>query len=156
MKAPQALLPDKRTLTAQLTAGLYAEAQGGPPVKVVKARIRSLEAQKKSLARELTDPEGVRPDALSRIILVKAEGNPFFLEELARTLGHAGSVPQSVAIPDTIEDVYEPYLLQQGFLGRTPRGRIATRKAFEHLGAKFPERSEIADTTAQPDLFGPA
>jgi capsular polysaccharide transport system permease protein len=39
-----------------------------PPVKVIKARIRSLEAQKKSLARELTDPEGVRPDALSRVL----------------------------------------------------------------------------------------
>jgi Holliday junction DNA helicase RuvB len=38
---------------------------------------------------------------------------------------------------DTIEDVYEPYLLQQGFLGRTPRGRIATRKAYEHLGVPF-------------------
>ena len=38
---------------------------------------------------------------------------------------------------DTIEDVYEPYLLQQGFLGRTPRGRVATRKAYEHLGVPF-------------------
>jgi Holliday junction DNA helicase RuvB len=34
----------------------------------------------------------------------------------------------------TIEDVYEPYLMQQGFLTRTPRGRCATRKAYEHLG----------------------
>jgi holliday junction DNA helicase RuvB len=36
--------------------------------------------------------------------------------------------------PDTIEDVYEPYLLQQGFLMRTPRGRTATDAAFAHLG----------------------
>ena len=34
----------------------------------------------------------------------------------------------------TIEDLYEPYLLQEGFLQRTPRGRVATRRAFEHLG----------------------
>ena len=36
--------------------------------------------------------------------------------------------------PDTIEDVYEPFLIQEGFLQRTPRGRVATRRAFEHLG----------------------
>jgi Holliday junction DNA helicase RuvB len=36
--------------------------------------------------------------------------------------------------PDTIEDVYEPYLLQRGFLQRTPRGRVATAHAFRHLG----------------------
>ena len=35
---------------------------------------------------------------------------------------------------DTIEDVYEPYLMQLGFLGRTPRGRVATKLAYEHLG----------------------
>jgi len=35
---------------------------------------------------------------------------------------------------DTIEDVYEPYLLQEGFIQRTPRGRAATPSAFEHLG----------------------
>jgi Holliday junction DNA helicase RuvB len=37
--------------------------------------------------------------------------------------------------PDTIEDVYEPYLLQLGFLQRTPRGRIVTERGREHLGA---------------------
>ena len=42
---------------------------------------------------------------------------------------------------DTIEDVYEPYLLQQGFLKRTPRGRVATERAFEHLGLQVPERA---------------
>jgi Holliday junction DNA helicase RuvB len=39
---------------------------------------------------------------------------------------------------DTIEDVYEPYLLQQGFLMRTPRGRVATDAAFAHLGLAPP------------------
>ena len=38
----------------------------------------------------------------------------------------------------TIEDVYEPYLLQQGFITRTPRGRCATRLAYEHLGLPMP------------------
>jgi Holliday junction DNA helicase RuvB len=39
---------------------------------------------------------------------------------------------------DTIEDVYEPYLLQRGLIERTPRGRAATRRAFEHLGLEPP------------------
>ena len=40
--------------------------------------------------------------------------------------------------PDTLEDVYEPYLLQKGLLQRTPRGRAATRRAYEHLGLQAP------------------
>ena len=47
--------------------------------------------------------------------------------------------------PDTIEDVYEPYLLQRGFLQRTPRGRCATAHAFRHLG--------LAPPAEQPVLF---
>ncbi len=43
---------------------------------------------------------------------------------------------------DAIEDVYEPYLLQLGFIQRTPRGRIATRRAYEHLGLRYPERKQ--------------
>jgi len=39
---------------------------------------------------------------------------------------------------DTLEDVYEPYLLMEGYLARTPRGRVATQRAFEHLGRKMP------------------
>jgi Holliday junction DNA helicase RuvB len=40
---------------------------------------------------------------------------------------------------DTVEDVYEPYLLQSGLIQRTPRGRIATRRAYGHLGVAFPQ-----------------
>jgi Holliday junction DNA helicase RuvB len=53
---------------------------------------------------------------------------------------------------DTIEDVYEPFLLQQGFLGRTPRGRVATRKAYEHLGLVYQPRI-TEQTPGQGDLF---
>jgi Holliday junction DNA helicase RuvB len=60
-----------------------------------------------------------------RIIIEDYEGGPVGVETLAAATGE----PR-----DTIEDVYEPFLLQQGFLGRTPRGRVATRKAYEHLG----------------------
>jgi holliday junction DNA helicase RuvB len=56
--------------------------------------------------------------------------------------GPVGLSTLSVAVaeePDTIEDVYEPYLLQRGFLKRTPRGRVATPAAFEHLGLPLPD-----------------
>ena len=52
---------------------------------------------------------------------------------------------------DTIMDVYEPYLIQLGFLQRTPRGRIATRRAYEHLSIAYPERLE----TVQATFLGP-
>ena len=55
-------------------------------------------------------------------------GGPVGLDTLAATIGEE---------PITIEDVYEPYLLQIGFLSRTPRGRCATRLAYEHLGIPF-------------------
>jgi Holliday junction DNA helicase RuvB len=68
-----------------------------------------------------------------RLLLVLIEhydGGPVGVETIAAALAE----PR-----DTIEDVYEPYLLQQGFLGRTPRGRVATRKAYEHLGIPVSE-----------------
>jgi Holliday junction DNA helicase RuvB len=67
---------------------------------------------------------------LLRIIIGDYEGGPVGVETLAAALGE----PR-----DTIEDVYEPFLLQQGFIGRTPRGRVATRKAYEHLGVELPK-----------------
>ncbi len=46
--------------------------------------------------------------------------------------------------PDTVEDVYEPYLMQQGLMMRTPKGRQATTRAWEHLGLTPPHESEVA------------
>ena len=62
---------------------------------------------------------------LLRTIIEKFDGGPVGLETLAASIGEDA---------DTIMDVYEPFLLQLGFLGRTPRGRVATRLAYEHLG----------------------
>ena len=71
-------------------------------------------------------------DALDRRMLRSIiefyNGGPVGLETLAATINE-----ESV----TLEDVYEPYLLQNGFLTRTPRGRCVTRKAYEHLGIEF-------------------
>ncbi|MGE5614624.1 MAG: Holliday junction branch migration DNA helicase RuvB [Bacillota bacterium] len=61
-------------------------------------------------------------------IIEKFNGGPVGLETLAACIGEE---------PDTIEDVYEPYLLQLGFIKKTPRGRMTTRLAYEHLGIKM-------------------
>lgn len=63
-----------------------------------------------------------------KTIILKYSGGPVGIETLAATIGEE---------TETIEDVYEPYLLQIGFLSRTPRGRMATKLAYEHLGIAF-------------------
>jgi len=68
---------------------------------------------------------------LLRTIIEKYQGGPVGIETLAASLREDR---------ETIEDVYEPYLLQEGFIERTPRGRLATRWAYEHLNLKVPDR----------------
>jgi len=69
-----------------------------------------------------------------RSIIEFYHGGPVGLETLAATIGEEAV---------TLEDVYEPYLLQQGFLTRTPRGRCVTRRAYEHLGLEYIGQQEI-------------
>jgi holliday junction DNA helicase RuvB len=68
---------------------------------------------------------------LLRTIVEKFDGGPVGLSTLAVSVGEEA---------DTIEDVYEPYLLQRGLIKRTPRGRVATSSAYEHLGLEPPDR----------------
>ena len=68
------------------------------------------------------------------------DGGPVGLETLSATIGE-----ESV----TIEDVYEPYLMQIGFLARTPRGRCVTRRACEHLGIAYPKKVQSKADDAQ-------
>jgi Holliday junction DNA helicase RuvB len=88
-----------------------------------------------ALERLEVDSEGL--DAMDRkllrVIIEHYGGGPVGIETLAASL----SEPR-----DTLEDVYEPYLLQQGFLARTPRGRVATDRAFDHLGVARKEGRE--------------
>jgi holliday junction DNA helicase RuvB len=77
-----------------------------------------------------------------RAICVKFEGGPVGLSTLAVAVGEE---------QDTIEDVYEPYLLQEGLIKRTPRGRAATTAAFSHLGLEPPASG--ASATGGPSLF---
>ena len=72
--------------------------------------------------------------SLLRAIIEMYNGGPVGLETLAAALGEEAV---------TLEDVYEPYLLQQGFLTRTPRGRCVTRRAYEHLGLEYIGQQEI-------------
>ncbi len=66
-------------------------------------------------------------------IITKFGGGPVGLETIAAAISEES---------DTIMDVYEPFLLQLGFLDRTPRGRMVTRSAYEHLGLKAPDKPE--------------
>lgn len=69
------------------------------------------------------------------------DGGPVGLDTLAATIGEEAI---------TLEDVYEPYLMQIGFLSRTPRGRCVTRLAYEHLGMKYVDKARPA---TQLDIF---
>ncbi|MBI5534907.1 MAG: Holliday junction branch migration DNA helicase RuvB [Deltaproteobacteria bacterium] len=90
------------------------------------------------------DPAGLdeMDRRLLKVIIDSYQGGPVGVDTLAAALAE----PR-----DTIEDVYEPYLLQQGFIGRTPRGRIATRKGYEHLGRALPSHGPASG--GQPALF---
>jgi len=94
-----------------------------------------IDTQIVQLTCESLEVDGTGLDEMDRrllsILIEHYEGGPVGVETLAAALAE----PR-----DTVEDVYEPYLLQQGFLGRTPRGRVATKKAYAHLGAELPER----------------
>ena len=70
---------------------------------------------------------------LLHTIITKFAGGPVGLDTLATSVGEES---------DTLEDVYEPYLIQQGYLQRTPRGRIATPRAYEHLNLEPPPSSQ--------------
>ena len=80
------------------------------------------------------DPQGF--DSLDRKLLTtiieKFDGGPVGIESLAAAVGEERG---------TLEDVIEPFLIQQGFLMRTARGRMATRNAYLHFGLKVPERA---------------
>ena len=69
-----------------------------------------------------------------RSIIEFYNGGPVGLETLAATINEEAV---------TLEDVYEPYLLQQGYLTRTPRGRCVTRKAYEHLGLEYHGQEQL-------------
>jgi Holliday junction DNA helicase RuvB len=78
---------------------------------------------------------------LLRAIIDKFDGGPVGLDNLAAAIGEERG---------TIEDVLEPYLIQQGYVMRTPRGRVATRKAYEQFGLRPPQQ---APAPGNMDMF---
>ncbi|WP_128895956.1 Holliday junction branch migration DNA helicase RuvB [Longirhabdus pacifica] len=95
--------------------------------------IISLEMAQQSLALLQVDDIGLDhiDHKLLHAIIQSFQGGPVGLDTIAATIGEESQ---------TIEDVYEPYLLQIGYLQRTPRGRMVTPHAYQHLGMQPPER----------------
>lgn len=108
----------------------YAEVKG-------KGEITSAIAD---AALKMLDVDPVGFDLMDRklleAVLFKFSGGPVGLDNLAAAIGEER---------DTIEDVLEPYLIQQGYLQRTPRGRIATPAAYQHFGVTAPKTSPNGD-----------
>jgi Holliday junction DNA helicase RuvB len=102
----------------------YADVKG-------QGRIDQNMAQK-ALTMLDVDPEGfdLMDRKLLEAVIHRFDGGPVGLDNIAASIGEER---------DTIEDVIEPYLIQQGYLQRTPRGRMATLAAFRHLGVTPPK-----------------
>jgi holliday junction DNA helicase RuvB len=112
----------------------FAEVADLPEIDLVTAR--------KALSRMGVDHRGLdeMDRRLLRILMDFYDGGPTGIETLAAAMAE----PR-----DTLEDVHEPFLLREGLLARTPRGRVATRRAYEHLGVEPP----TAATAPQGTLF---
>ena len=111
----------------------YAQVKGDGTINEEIAR----------LALDMLEVDDFGLDTLDRNLLLsimqKFDGGPVGIDSIAAAIGEERG---------TIEDVVEPYLIQQGFLMRTPRGRVATRSAWQHLGLDIPEHLR----KNQPDL----
>ncbi len=105
----------------------FAQVQGNGAITqdLVVSTMKRLEVDEKGL------------DHMDRMLMLsiidKFDGGPVGLETLAAVLNEE---------KDTLEDVYEPFLIQEGFLDRTPRGRLATRLAYEYFGRKKPASAQ--------------
>src|SRR5581483_4635556 len=101
------------------------------------AQVKSHDVVRRDVAREalaLLEDDDVGFDKMDRAILLtiieKFNGGPVGVETIAAAIGEEKS---------TVEDVYEPYLIQEGYLQRTPRGRLATLQAYRHFGMTRPD-----------------
>ena len=95
---------------------------------------------REALAKLQVDPAGLDDvdHKVLNAIVEKFQGGPVGLETIAASISEE---------PDTVMDVYEPFLLQLGLLERTPRGRVATRRAYEHLGLPYKAKPGTAQGT---------
>jgi Holliday junction DNA helicase RuvB len=114
----------------------YAQVKGDGTI--------TLEMANRALAMLDVDPQGfdIMDRKLLEAVIHRFDGGPVGLDNIAASIGEEAG---------TIEDVIEPYLIQQGYLQRTPRGRVATAAAYRHLGLVAPSGRSPAG-----ELFGPA
>lgn len=132
------------TITKEAAAEVAGRSRGTPRIanRLLK-RIRDISQVKgekeislstTDLALEMLQVDDAGLDhvdhKLLKSIIDGFQGGPVGLDTIAATIGEESQ---------TIEDVYEPYLLQIGFIQRTPRGRVVTQKAYNHFGIKEPE-----------------
>jgi Holliday junction DNA helicase RuvB len=143
----------KLTLDAAGAGEIAARARGTPRIaNRLLRRVRDyaevkadgrITAEVAGRALDLLDVDAHGFDMLDRKLLLaviqKFDGGPVGIDNLAAAIGEERG---------TIEDVLEPYLIQQGFLMRSPRGRVATRSAYLHFGLAAPARGELSG-----DLF---
>ncbi len=115
----------------------YAEVKGDGRI--------TLDMANRALTMLDVDPVGfdLMDRKLLEAVIHKFDGGPVGLDNIAASIGEEAG---------TIEDVIEPYLIQQGYLQRTPRGRVATLAAWRHLGVTPPQRAGLV--SGGPDLFG--
>lgn len=107
---------------------------------VVDAEVASQALETYQVDKHGLDPTDRR---LLEILIDNYGGGPVGVDTIAATLGED---------PNTVEDVYEPYLMQKGFIQRTPRGRMATANAYRHLGRQAPLAQLTLDLTT--DVVG--
>ena len=110
--------------------------------------IEQIDARSAGAALDMYEVDSLGLDRLDRAVLTalitKFNGGPVGLSTLAIAVGEE---------PETVETVAEPYLVREGLLGRTPRGRIATGAAWDHLGLQMPEH--VAAAMPQNMFSGP-
>ena len=111
----------------------FAQVAGAPAITsdIASSALDRLEVDRCGLDR--TDRR------VLQVIIEKFGGGPVGLDTIA------AAISESV---DAVEDVYEPFLMQQGFLNRTPRGRVVTAAAYRHLGLPEPGRDDGAKSTS--------
>ena len=114
----------------------FAAVKGNGEVTLSDARFALERLEIDKLGLDQTDR------SLLRALIEKFGGGPAGLETLAATINED---------VNTIEDVYEPYLLQLGFIARTPRGRICLKDGYEHMGVKFSKKAEKQFSLFDPD-----
>ena len=128
---------------AILSQDVHAIFGGVVPEIAARAHVEALDRiiakAMADAALKMLDVDPVGFDVMDRnlleAVLYKFNGGPVGLDNLAAAIGED---------PDTIEEVYEPFLVMHGFLQRTARGRVASAQAYRHLGFTPPQRDQAS------------